>query len=87
MKFSMPVALLVGALFFGASFAQAESMSCMVGVYTANDMLDTSGDATKNTIVATLPLVAGQAAGVADVAPGAHRWGSARGEARDRVGG
>ena len=49
------------ALLFGASFAHAESMSCMVGVYTAKDMIDTSGDATKNTIIATVPLVAGQA--------------------------
>lgn len=53
--------LVIIALILGANFAHAETMSCMVGVYTAADMLDESGDPTKNTIVATVTLVDGAA--------------------------
>ena len=53
--------LTIIALLLGANFAHAESMSCMVGVYTAADVQDENVDPTKNTIVATLNLVNGAA--------------------------
>ncbi len=37
--------------------AQAKSLSCLVGVYTANDVTDETADPSRHTQVLTLPLV------------------------------
>lgn len=50
----------IAALLAVSVSAQAESLSCLVGVYTANDVTDESADPSRHTQVLTLPLVDGE---------------------------